>query len=101
MRNKVALTAGLICAFGVSEARAACHKFTIWNFPWRQSCPAFHRMTALAPLPAPVLFKRAPAPREPEFPLPDLNFVPCDPAPEMMAGRLILKATLQGATNGR
>jgi hypothetical protein len=77
-------------------AAAKCHHFSIWKYPWRQSC----RMTALAPS---SIRSRArinvilPVPRPIEIPLPDLTNIDWGQLPDDDArGRLMLRATLQG-----
>lgn len=75
---------------------AQAHCYSIWHYPWRQSCGA----TALAP---PMIRSRAriavvlPAPRPIEIPLPSLTDIDWGQLPDdELRGRLMLRATLQG-----
>lgn len=75
-------------------AAAKCHHFSIWKYPWRQSC----RMTALAP---PAIRSRSridvivPATRE--IPLPSLTDIDWGhPLDDEQRGRVMLRIMLQG-----
>ena len=72
----------------------ACHKFSVWKYPWPQSC----RVTALAP---PMIRSRArlelvlPAPRE--ILLPSLTDIDWGHGPDdELRARLMLRVILQG-----
>jgi hypothetical protein len=99
MRNKVALAALLICAFGAQPANA-CHRFARWYYPWPQQCGGrvnrvmpvamrVYRPDILLPLPP---AKDADA----EIPLPDLDFKVCGDPDERTAGLLLLRAKMEG-----
>lgn len=79
--------------FSAPPANAACHKFSVWKYPWPQRC----KVTALAP---PTIRSRAriavvlPAPRE--IPLPSLIDIEWGHAPDdELRGRLLLRIILQ------
>lgn len=98
MRNKAALFAGLICAFGVHEAQA-CHRFARWYYPWPQQC-------GMRAYRQPVAFKRiynGPPPVPPikvvEIPLPEVGFTACPDASDEARGRILLRAALDGETH--
>jgi hypothetical protein len=104
MRNKAALFAGLICAFGVHEAQA-CHRFARWYYPWPQQCgthwkPGNRGIGKLVNREAPN-FPDFPTPplKVVEIPLPEVGFTACPDASDEARGRILLRAALDGETH--
>jgi hypothetical protein len=91
MRAEVALAAALIC----TPARAGCHKFSIWHYPWRQSCWVHSiRYEARPARPARPVTPLPPLKGDRDIPLPDVAFTPCPAASDEDAGRILLRARL-------
>jgi hypothetical protein len=74
----------IIATLTPDPAFAACHKFSVWHYPWVQRCPV--RVAALSPLP-PV--------KETGFILPELTPITGDePSDEVTRARLLLHGYL-------
>lgn len=72
-----------------NPAWAGCHRFSIWHYPWRQTC----RVTPIIP----VAFEAPlPEPRPIEIPIPSLTDIDWgSPPDDDTRGRLMLRTTLQ------
>ena len=92
---------GLALALALTSAPAeACHRFSVWNYPWRQSCGFIPKTVPKIGIdkrsPLRVARNLATTTSRPEIPLPALE--PIDwgqPADEEARGRLELKALLE------
>jgi hypothetical protein len=75
------------------EAKA-CHLYSRWHYPWRQSCGVPTRSPLHVRHEAPFV---APLPPEADIPLPSLARADCDggEADEATRGRLLLRAALE------
>lgn len=93
-RAALAAALGGLALLGAAPAQA-CHKFAYWGFPWPQRCgPEFRpapiqKRIYLGPPPIPMA-------RPTEIPLPDMAFIECPAADEGMAGRVMLRAAIEG-----
>jgi hypothetical protein len=94
----IVVTLGLICCWSAltpqpayATRRSGCHKFSVWNYPYPQTCEAHHRLFR-ADVPIQVTF---PLPPSRELDMPDLTADwGNEPDPETR-GRLMLHALLR------
>lgn len=90
----------IILALALASSPAvACHKYSIWHYPFPQRCPV---ITVARPLSKkPETFRE-----QVKIPLPVIEFLPCPDADERLVGIAKLRAlmdgrqSLQGETHG-
>lgn len=93
MRRAIIAALAMLVAI---DTASACHRFSRWYYPYRQTC----RVTALAPA---SIRSRAridvalPVPRPIGIPLPDLTNIDWGQLPDdELRGRLLLRVILNG-----
>jgi hypothetical protein len=94
------LAAALLAA--MTTDAAACHRFSVWHYPWRQSCGVAvkHQIRTISYKFSRTRPKGAPAlPDAPAMPLPSLARADLDEpeADEAARARLLLRAALEAA----
>jgi hypothetical protein len=95
----LAAAMGGLFLWGAPPAQA-CHKFAYWGFPWPQRCgPEFKP----APIQKRIYLGPPPIPeaRPIDIPIPDMAFTECPAADDDTAGRVMLRAALEGTQHER